>query len=46
MTDITMEQVPLFLFASRNNPLIKILDLSFDQFNLLHRWLGRIVTIE
>lgn len=40
------EQVPLFLFASRNNPLIQILDLSFDKFNLLHRWLGRIVAME
>lgn len=43
---IVQEQVPLYLFASRNNPLIKILDLSFDKFNLLHRWLGRIVTVE
>jgi hypothetical protein len=38
--------VPLFLMAGRNNPLIKLLGLSFDTFNLLHRWLGRIVALE
>ncbi|KAJ5664515.1 hypothetical protein N7507_005246 [Penicillium longicatenatum] len=38
--------VPLFLLASRNNPLISILNISFDTYNLLHRWLGRIVVLE
>ncbi|KAJ5096798.1 hypothetical protein N7456_007519 [Penicillium angulare] len=38
--------VPLFLLASRNNPLISILHISFDTYNLLHRWLGRIVVLE
>jgi len=32
--------------ASRNNPLINWLNLSFDTFNLLHRWFGRIVVLE
>lgn len=32
--------------AGRNNPLISLLNMSFDQFNLLHRWLGRIVVLE
>ena len=32
--------------ASRNNPLIKWLGISFDTFNLLHRWFGRIVAME
>ena len=32
--------------AGRNNPLIKWLNISFDTFNLLHRWFGRIVIIE
>lgn len=32
--------------ATRNNPLIKWLNLSFDTFNLLHRWFGRIVVLE
>ena len=40
------QQVPLFIMAARNNPLIKWLNLSFDTFNLLHRWFGRIVVLE
>lgn len=32
--------------AGRNNPLIKLLGISFDTFNLLHRWFGRIVILE
>jgi hypothetical protein len=32
--------------AARNNPLINWLNLSFDTFNLLHRWTGRIVVLE
>lgn len=32
--------------AGRNNPLITLLGISFDQFNLLHRWFGRIAVLE
>jgi hypothetical protein len=32
--------------AGRNNILINWLNLSFDTFNLLHRWFGRIVILE
>lgn len=41
-----VNMIPLFLMAGRNNPLINWLALSFDSFNLLHRWLGRIVVLE
>lgn len=41
-----LNMVPLFLLASRNNPLISILHISFDTYNLLHRWLGRMVALE
>ncbi|KNG86523.1 metalloreductase [Aspergillus nomiae NRRL 13137] len=41
-----LNMVPLFLLAGRNNPLISILHISFDTYNCLHRWLGRIVVIE
>ncbi|KAE8151957.1 ferric reductase like transmembrane component-domain-containing protein [Aspergillus avenaceus] len=41
-----LNMVPLFLLAGRNNPLIPILHISFDTYNTLHRWLGRIVVIE
>lgn len=41
-----LNMVPLFLFAGRNNPLIPLLRLSFDTYNLLHRWLGRLIVLE
>ena len=42
----TINMVPLFLLAGRNNPLIGLLRISFDTYNLIHRWLGRIVVLE
>ncbi|KAG6078466.1 hypothetical protein E4U15_004244 [Claviceps sp. LM218 group G6] len=41
-----VNMVPLVIFAGRNNPLISILKISFDTYNLLHRWMGRLVVIE
>ncbi|KAF1985240.1 hypothetical protein K402DRAFT_413392 [Aulographum hederae CBS 113979] len=41
-----MNMIPLFLFAGRNNPLISLCGISFDTFNLMHRWFGRIVVLE
>ena len=41
-----VNMVPLVLLAGRNNPLIKPLKISFDNFNLFHRWIGRIVIFE
>ena len=38
--------IPLVLLAGRNNPLIPLLKISFDNYNLLHRWLGRIVVFD
>ncbi|KAL9617222.1 MAG: hypothetical protein Q9160_007983 [Pyrenula sp. 1 TL-2023] len=38
--------VPLILLAGRNNPLVHLLKVSFDTFNLIHRWLGRLVALE
>ena len=37
--------IPTILFALRNNPLIHLLGVSYDTFNLLHRWCGRIVIL-
>ncbi|KAI1082242.1 ferric reductase like transmembrane component-domain-containing protein [Whalleya microplaca] len=42
----TVNMIPLFLMAGRNNPLIGLLGMSFDTFNLMHRWFGRIVALE
>ncbi|CZT13152.1 hypothetical protein WAI453_001979 [Rhynchosporium graminicola] len=38
-----INMIPLIIFAGRNNPLIPILQISFDTYNLMHRWLGRMV---
>jgi predicted ferric reductase len=38
--------LPLIIFAGRNNPLIRTLKISFDTYNLLHRWIGRTVVLE
>jgi hypothetical protein len=38
--------VPLVIIAGRNNPLIPLLGISFDTFNLVHRWIGRIILAE
>lgn len=41
-----LNMVPLFVLAGRNNPLIPLLRLSFDTYNILHRWLGRLIVLE
>lgn len=38
--------IALVILAGRNNPLIGWLQISFDTYNLLHRWMGRIVVLE
>ncbi|KAF7508851.1 hypothetical protein GJ744_008560 [Endocarpon pusillum] len=38
--------IPLVLMAGRNNPLIPLLNVSFDSFNMMHRWLGRLAILE
>lgn len=38
--------IPTILFALRNNPLISILHVTYDDFNLFHRWAARITIFE
>lgn len=38
-----VNMIPLVIMAGRNNPLIPWLNISYDTFNLMHRWFGRIV---
>ncbi|PYH87767.1 ferric-chelate reductase [Aspergillus ellipticus CBS 707.79] len=45
-TMATVNLIPVVLMAGRNNPLIPLLQVSFDTFNLIHRWLARIVVLE
>ena len=35
--------IQLVLLAGRNNPLIYLTKISFDTFNLVHRWFGHLV---
>ena len=41
-----VNMIPLFILAGRNNPLIPLLRVSFDTYNLFHRWFGRIVILQ
>ena len=34
--------VPIVMISGKNNPLIRAANISFDTFNMIHRWLGRI----
>ena len=38
-----VNMIPLVIMAGRHNPLIGWLDVSYNTFNLMHRWFGRIV---
>jgi predicted ferric reductase len=38
--------IPIMIMVSVRNPLIKVLNISYDSFNLMHRWFGRIAIIE
>jgi len=38
--------IPTVLFALRNNPLIWITGVSYDAFNLIHRWCARVMVFE
>lgn len=39
-----MNMLPLVVLAGRNSPFITLLRISFDTYNLFHRWIGRVVT--
>lgn len=41
-----LNMVPTVLFAMRNNPLIWILQVPYDTWNLFHRWLARLTILE
>ncbi|KAL8744696.1 MAG: hypothetical protein Q9190_003076 [Brigantiaea leucoxantha] len=41
-----VNMLPLMIFSGRNNPLISLLRVSFDTFNLFHRWISRLVVVE
>jgi predicted ferric reductase len=38
--------IPICVLATIKNPLVNALDISYDSFNLVHRWLGRLSILE
>ncbi|OAP57595.1 hypothetical protein AYL99_08333 [Fonsecaea erecta] len=38
--------IPIMVMATVKNPLIWMLDISYDTFNLMHRWFGRLAICE
>lgn len=42
----TLNLIPTILFALRNNPFIPLLRVSYDTFNLLHRWAARMTVLQ
>ena len=41
-----VNMLPLVVLAGRNSPFIPLLRISFDTYNLFHRWIGRVVALE
>ena len=41
-----VNMLPLVVLAGRNSPFIPLLRVSFDTYNLFHRWIGRVVAAE
>ena len=41
-----VNMVPLVVLAGRNSPFIPLLRISFDTYNLFHRWFGRVVALQ
>ncbi|KIW78102.1 hypothetical protein Z517_07935 [Fonsecaea pedrosoi CBS 271.37] len=38
--------IPIMVMSTVKNPLITMLDISYDTFNLMHRWFGRLTILE
>lgn len=38
--------IPITVMATIKNPLIRLLDISYDSFSLLHRWFGRLAILQ
>lgn len=37
--------IPIVVLSTMQNPLIKLLQISYDSFNLIHRWIARITIL-
>ncbi|KAK5088839.1 hypothetical protein LTR05_003061 [Lithohypha guttulata] len=42
----TVNLIPIIIMSTIKNPLINALDISYDSFNLMHRWIGRLSILQ
>lgn len=45
-TVATVNLIPIIIMSTIKNPLINALDISYDSFNLMHRWIGRLAILQ
>ena len=38
--------IPILLMSTIKNPFISMMDISYSSFNLIHRWLGRLLILQ
>jgi len=42
----TVNLIPIIIMSTIKNPFINALEISYDTFNLMHRWLGRLCILQ
>lgn len=42
----TVNLIPIIIMSTIKNPLINALHISYDSFNLMHRWVGRLSILQ
>lgn len=42
----TVNLIPIVIMSTIKNPLINTLEISYDSFNLMHRWVGRLSILQ
>jgi predicted ferric reductase len=42
----TTNLIPILVTATVQNPFIALLGISYDSFNLIHRWIGRVAVLQ
>lgn len=45
-TIATVNLIPIVIMSTIKNPLINALNISYDSFNLMHRWTGRLAILQ
>ncbi|KAK5310176.1 hypothetical protein LTR70_009678 [Exophiala xenobiotica] len=42
----TVNLIPIIIMSTIKNPLVNALEISYDSFNLMHRWIGRLSILQ